>query len=75
MVIEVDPKNEWVHGAGIERRVRAWVRKEYVKEKGHPEGLADDINKRLIFVHGGEAENPDDLVCEACGHRCVIPVT
>jgi hypothetical protein len=74
MVTDVAPKNEWVHGAGIERRVRAWVRKVFVKENGHPEGLADDINKRLIFVHGDEAEDPDDLVCEACGHKCRIPV-
>jgi hypothetical protein len=74
MITDVAPKNEWVHGAGIERRIRAWVRKVFVKKNGHPEGLADDINKCLIFVHGDEAEDPDDLVCEACGHKCTVPV-
>jgi len=73
MMTDIVPKDEWVHGAGIERRVRAWVKKEFVKENGHPKGLAAEVNKRLKFVHGGEDEDPDDLICQACGHECRVP--
>jgi hypothetical protein len=74
MVTEVVLKDEWVHGAVVESRIRAWVKKEYVEKNGHPKGLADDINARLKFVHGDVDNDPDDLVCEACGHKCMIPL-
>ena len=41
--------------------------------KWGPKELADEVNKRLKFVHGGEDEDPDDLICQACGHKCRVP--
>lgn len=67
-------RDEWFHGANIEGHIRTWVEKEFTEEEGHPAGLADSINARLRFVHGGEDDDPDDLICEACGHECRIPV-
>lgn len=74
MITNIARSSEYAHGKGIERKVRAWVVKEYTEEKGHPKGFADDINARMRFVHGDETVDPNDLVCEGCGHKCMIPV-
>lgn len=72
MVTDVVTRDEWAHGARIEQQVRAGLRHDYAVHKGHPEGFADDINSRVTFVHGSRDDDPDLLVCGACGHMCQV---
>jgi hypothetical protein len=64
MATDIVARDEWFHGAGIERRIRAWVKKTYTEENGHPKRFADDINSRIRRrVRIGSARGAD--VCNS----------
>jgi hypothetical protein len=67
-------RDEWAYGSIIEDNMRSWVNAAYSEEMGHPEGFANAINSTMRFIHGGPEDDPHELVCEAGGHKCTIPV-
>jgi hypothetical protein len=74
MITGSERRDEWFRGANIEGQIRSRVNEEYSEEEGHPAGFAESINTRLKFVHGGVDNDPDELLCGECGHKCRIPV-
>jgi hypothetical protein len=73
MINGIVRRDEWISGSAVESKVRAWLAVAFGESKGHPKGFAADMDARLTFVHGGEDADPDDLVCEGCGHLCRVP--
>lgn len=74
MMTGSERRDEWHRGANIEGQIRSWVKEEFSEEEGHPAGFAESIDSRLKFVHGGVDNDPDELLCGECGHKCRIPV-
>jgi hypothetical protein len=72
MITGSEHRDECFRGANIEDQIRTWVEKKFTEEEGHLAGFAESINARLKFVHGGPDFNPDDLICDGCGHKCRI---